>query len=268
MIITKKEADLILHGASSVSVDLGMKKADVSISSGNALILDQSIPLDELKKVKEDACYLIQDNSLIKIAFFSDESNFYYKLLPTKDWPTFTLSSTPMHRHKHISPRQDTMLKIKEISPVKGRVLDTCCGMGYTAIAASKNAEVYTFERDPYVVHIASLNPFSKELFNNPKIHLHQESVFDAITRFNGCFFDRIIHDPPTFRYSPELYSSEFYIQLYRTLRPGGILYHYCPAPQKTQGRKFYLSVIKRLKAVGFKDAHYNDLSSGIRAVR
>ena len=271
-ILTKKEADRIINkkeGAASISLDLGMSSTTILIKDGCVSIQQQKIPLSALQKVKESTCYILEDNALKQIAFFSDETNLYYKLLPTQNWPTITLSSTPMHRYSTILPKKDTELKIKEISPVKGMVLDTCCGLGYTSILSSKNAEkVFTFEKDKNVLRIAEFNPYSKELFSNEKIIINQKNIFEEITQFEDSFFDRIIHDPPTFKYSPELYSKEFHAELYRVLKKGGILYHYCPCPQKTKDRKFYPRILKQLEEAGFKKVEYHEASSGVRALK
>src|SRR3989338_10800108 len=140
-IISKKEAEKILgsKGDIEVSLDAGVSLNKIFVNKEFAEINGQKVPLEEFKKVKENSYYFIENNHLHKLAFFSQESNFYYKLMPTADWPTITLSSTPMHRWVLISPKEDTFSKIKEISPVKGRVLDTCCGLGYTAIMAAKD---------------------------------------------------------------------------------------------------------------------------------
>ena len=155
-IITKKEANKLLiygEGIVKLSLDLGLSQSEAIIKDNLVYITDQKIPLKDFTKVKEHTCYLIENNSLRPITLFSDETNFYYKLFPTNDWPTITLSSTPMHRYSQISPRLDAETRIKEISPVKGTVLDTCCGLGYTSILASNRAEkVITFERDKNVL--------------------------------------------------------------------------------------------------------------------
>jgi len=76
-----------------------------------------------------------------------------------------------MHRIKDVDPWQDTQRKIAAITPISGRVLDTATGLGYTAILASRAAEsVTTIELDPGAQEMARLNPWSQELFNNPKI--------------------------------------------------------------------------------------------------
>ena len=270
-IISRKEAVRILTSKERLilSLDLGKTTEAIEIRENDARIRDQIVPLDEFRKVKDEVLYVIMDNCVVKAAFFSEDTNFYYKLYPTSDWPTITFSSTPMHRHTNMSPKEDTMTKIKEISPVKGVVLDTCCGLGYTAITASRDADfVDTFERDYNVLHAASFNPWSEELFNSKKIKVHNKDILEGIKGFDDGYFDRIVHDPPTFKYSPEVYSKGFYKELYRVLRAGGMLYHYAPAPHKTRGEEFHKKIIKGLKEAGFKDVAYSEKSSGVRAIK
>jgi len=271
-IITKKEAEKIINSKEKkldISLDLGLSLTTVFIEKDFVIIRSDKIPLSEFSKTDEKSCYILKGNHLQKLAFFSNETNFYYKLMPTKDWPTVTLSSTPMHRRTLISPKKDVHLKIKEISPVKGRVLDTCCGLGYTAILASKKAdEVYTFEVDKNVLHIAHLNPYSQELFSSKNIRIFEGDVFEGIKNFKDSFFDRIIHDPPTFKYNPKLYSREFYFELYRILKHKGVVYHYAPHPHRTRGNIFYKGIIRKLNECGFKKVVYHSESSGVRAIK
>lgn len=271
-LFTKKEATKIINAKKEkvdISLDLGLSLTTIYIKKNFVFIRECKIPLSEFCKVEEGSCYILTEDHLQKLAFFSDETNFYYKLVPTSDWPTVMLSSTPMHRCTLISPKKDVLLKIKEINPVKGKVLDTCCGLGYTAILSSKKAdEVYTFERDNNVLYIAKLNPYSQELFRCEKIKIFKEDVFKSIKRFEDCFFDRIIHDPPTFKYAPELYSKEFYLELYRVLKKGGVVYHYMPWPHKTKKKSFYSKVIGKIKECGFKKVVYKKDSSGIRMLK
>jgi len=272
LIATKREAEDILNakdGEFSISLDLGISKTRIRIKGRIAVIDGQEIPIDDFKKINEKFCYLIEDNQLKKLAFFSEETSTYYKLIPTDDWPTIALSSTPMHRHTHLSPKQDTMLKIREIEPVKGKVLDTCMGLGYTAIMSSKKAdEVHTFEKDRNMVLMSKINPHSREIFTAKNIVIHDKDVFEGIKAFNDSYFDRIIHDPPTFKRAPELYSGKFYAELCRVLKSNGIMYHYSPMPSKTKGKKFYTAIIRNLREAGFSKAEYREESSGIRAVK
>lgn len=279
-LITKREALLLQHigeGNVRVSLDLGRTQTSVLVEQGFVCFPEGKVALHLLSKVKEDSCYQITSDGLQKVALYSDESRFYYKLLPTSDWPTFTLSSTPMNRHTKLSPREDTLTKISAIAPISGNVLDTCCGLGYTAIVALQKgaSAVYTFERDPYVVALQKMNPYSQELFASPAIHLVEDTVVDHLSDFSDGFFDRVLHDPPTFAYAPELYASEFYEELFRLLKPQGKLYHYCPNPHKlkmsrgqSQGASFAEKISAKLREVGFKNIRYDEKSSGIVAVR
>ncbi len=272
LVISTKQANEIIFARAEdfdISLDLGMTKTRIKKKEGMVIIGEQKIPLADFEKLKDHFLYVIEENQLKKIAVFSDETNLYYKLIPTSDWPTFGLSSTPMHRHTHISPKQDTQTKIDEIKPVVGKVLDTCCGSGYTAIMAAKEAEeVHTFERDKNVLFLDEINPYSREVFTNPKITLHREDVTEGIKKFGKQHFKRIIHDPPTVKRSPELYSRDFYSELYRVLDHGGILYHYSPLPGKTKGEQFNLTIAKKLKEAGFENVQFHEKSSGIRAIK
>lgn len=77
-----------------------------------------------------------------EIKFYSDETKKFYKLVKTKTWPTVLISEIRMHRTDKIDPKIDTELKIKSITPIFGNVLDTCMGLGYTAILSTKSEKV------------------------------------------------------------------------------------------------------------------------------
>ncbi len=271
-IVTKSTADIILsskEGKIKISLDLGISEEDIEKNENEVILRDQKISLPQFSKLKETMCYAAEENILKQIAFFAEDTHLYYKLLPTQNWPTITLSSTPMHRYSTVLPKKDTELKIKEISPVRGKVLDTCCGLGYTAIMASHNAEsIDTFERDEHVLRIARYNPYSQELFLNKKIKIHQQDIGEEIAKLGTNSFDRIVHDPPTFKISPPLYSREVHAHLFRILKRKGILYHYCPAPGLTKGKKMFPRLIRQLKEVGFSHVEFHVSSSGIRALK
>ncbi|MFA5931120.1 MAG: methyltransferase [archaeon] len=274
-ILTKKEANLLLnaqklgHSFFLTSFDLDLTKEKVLIKKNGFEIRGVLIPTKEFERLKEETFYVVEGEKLLSIDFFGGDTNLYYKLKPTHDWPTVMLSSVPMHRFKTISPKTSANLMAKEISPIEGKVLDTCCGLGYTAIISSKTAdEVTVFEKDGNVLRIAEYNPYSRELFNNPKIKLIQESVFEGIKKLKENSFDRILHDPPTVSFAKELYFPEFYKELLRVLKPNGVLYHYCPNPGKTKGTEFHLTIIKNLEKAGFSECAFVPLASGVRAVK
>ncbi len=271
MIISHYEAQQLLKANKEgikeieISLDLNKTLSKVKILD-NQFIFPDNQKLEELqlkKPIKDDTvCFLIRDNLLVKIQLFSEQTNKYYKLVPTKDAPTLEISGIRMHVTKEMTPMEDTKKKIESISPIKGTVLDTCMGLGYTAIMASKYADfVITCEKDENVVEIARLNPWSRELFNNKKIGILKTSIFDEIKLFKSSMFDAIIHDPPRLSLASELYSLEFYRQLFRVLKNNGKLYHYTGSPG-SRNRKINLAgnAGKRLKIAGFKDiekAHY-----------
>jgi len=271
MIITSYSAKDLLEAKkkdleeAEISLDLNISKSKIKINNDSFIFPDNE-KLDEtqLKKpIKDDkSCFLVKDNSLLKIQLFSDETNKFYKLVPTIDAPTIEISGIRMHVTKIMTPMEDTKRKIEAISPIKGIVLDTCMGLGYTAIAASRTADfVFTCEKDENVLEIAKLNPWSSELFNNKKISILKTSILDEVNVFKSSMFDIVIHDPPTLSLATELYSLDFYKQLFRILKSDGRLYHYTGAPG-SKNRRINLvgNVSKRLKAAGFKEikgAHY-----------
>jgi hypothetical protein len=132
-------------------------------------------------------------------------------------------------------------------------VLDTATGLGYTAILASRTAEkVTTIELDPVAQDMARLNPWSRELFDNPKISLATGDTAEEIAKFPDEDFDRIIHDPPVVSLAGDLYSGVFYKQLFRVLKPGGRAFHYIGDPASVSGARTTKGVVRRLSEAGF----------------
>ncbi len=157
----------------------------------------------------------------------------------------------PIHRLS--SALQDTKDKVDFLNP-SGRVLDTCMGLGYTAILTAQRAsQVITFEKDENVLFLAKLNPVSGALFSLPNIKIEKNDVVEGIKGFPPDYFDCILHNPPTFRLAPELYSHSFYRQLLRTLKIDGRLFHYTPFYKIRQGYNFAQKIAKNLKETGFR---------------
>jgi predicted methyltransferase len=158
-----------------------------------------------------------------------------------------------MHRIKGIDPHRDTLQKIKTVAPVKGHVLDTCTGLGYTAIQAAKTAErVVTVELDPAALEVARCNPWSWELFEKSKITQIVGDSFEEIGKLDSEAFARIIHDPPAFSLAGDLYSGEFYRELFRVLGRGGRLFHYIGDLESKSGRNVARGAARRLAEAGF----------------
>ncbi len=198
-----------------------------------------------------------------KIQFFSKKTNNFYQLFPTKTAPVLKINGVPMHRHTKVDPLTDAKLKIIALNP-KGRVLDICTGLGYSAIYSARLRdveEVVTLEKDEEVLNIARMNQDSNELFNNDKIKIINKDAMDAVLQFENQSFDYIIHDPPTFVISPQLYTLEFYKEIYRILKKRGKLVHYAPSPGKAKNKNLAKNFIRRiilnLKKAGFSRIRY-----------
>ena len=240
-----------------ISVDLGLTSDAVKLQRDSALFPDgQKLSVEQLVAIAEDpdVVYSINNNQIEKLMWFDDQTNKFYKLRGTETWPALEISGVLMHRIKATNPKSDAEQKVAAISPISGRVLDTCFGLGYTAAVAARSArEVTTIECDPNVVALASRNPYSRQCFEDPRIHLIEGDVTQIIARFeNGCF-DRIIHDPPTLALGGDLYGDEFYIELFRVLGARGVMFHYTGTPgSRNRDVDLPSRVCQRLSAIGF----------------
>jgi predicted methyltransferase len=201
----------------------------------------------------ENGCFVVEDGTIREIRVFSETTNWVRSLMPTEGAPTMLVSGIPMHRVSGIDPYHDTLRKIAVIKPVGGVVLDTATGLGYTAIEAAKTAErVVTIELDPAGLEIARQNPWSRGLFDNPRIEQIVGDAFEEVTRFADATFSRVIHDPPAMALAGDLYSGAFYRELRRILRRNGRLFHYVGDPESASGRNITRGVIRRLQESGF----------------
>jgi uncharacterized protein len=244
------------EAAVEASLDLGQTRSVVGLEpEGITLPNGQRLTWEQLENVVADhpVCWLVRGNHCEKVQFYSEEFNRFYSLMPTERAPTMLVSGIPMHRIKGIDPHEDTLRKIRSLSPVMGRVLDTTTGLGYTAIEASRSAsEVVTIELDPTVLEVAKRNPWSRELFTRSNIRQLIGDAAEQIEGLESASFARIFHDPPTFRLAGELYSGAFYRQLYRVLQSGGRLFHYIGDLESRTGSVVAKGSVRRLQEAGF----------------
>lgn len=257
------------QGSISISLDLEVTQTNVDLSSDGISNNGIFINWQTLREICENeiACFLIEGDQVSKIQTYSEEFNRFYSLMPTRKSPTLLISGIPMHRIKGIDPYEDTRRKIKAIRPVRGRVLDTATGLGYTAITAARTAvSVDTIELDPVVIEICRLNPWSQELFSNPKIAQHIGDAFDIVETFDNESFSVVLHDPPTFSLAGHLYSFDFYHELLRVLNRQGRLFHYIGDPKSKSGAGITKGVVKRLKQAGFRDVKFAPRAFGVVA--
>ncbi len=241
----------------ATSLDLNRSQTEVELDREGVRLPDgRRLSWSQMEAAagNKNACYLLEDSELWKIQQFSEQLNRMVSLMPTAGAPTMLVAGFPMHRIKGIDPRQDTILKLKTVRPLVGRVLDTTMGLGYTAIEAAKSAEqVITIELDPTVVEMCRLNPWSQALFTTPNISRRIGDAYEEVAGFADDSFQRIIHDPPTFSLAGELYSATFYRELRRVLSPKGRLFHYIGDLKSRSGSRVARGAAGRLKDAGFR---------------
>ncbi len=262
IVLSRRQIEPILDarhaggGTASISLDLGLTRAQVSLEAERVVFPGgQWLSWESLEQIgeSETGCFTVEGNEAVKIQRFSEFLGRAYGLMPTDRSPTLLVSGIPMHRIKGTDPQRDTLTKVRAVSPITGRVLDTCTGLGYTAIEAARTAEqVVTIELDPTVLDVARLNPWSRELFEHPRIEQVVGDSFDVVQDLEDGSFSRIIHDPPWFSLAGELYSGEFYRQLYRVLARKGRLFHYIGDLSSRSGRNVVKGVTRRLQEAGF----------------
>lgn len=245
------------RSAVSISLDLGLSRQEVRLEAeGVVLPGGQRLPWEEVDEIarSETACFAVEGGRAVKIQRFSEFLNRFYSLMPTAGAPTLLVSGIPMHRIQGTDPHRDTLSKIRAVAPLRGRVLDICTGLGYTAVEAARTAEqVVTIELDPAVLDIARQNPWSQDLFANPRIEQIIGDAFGIVREMEDESFSRIVHDPPRFSLAGELYAGEFYRHLHRLLERRGRLFHYIGDPESRSGRNVTRGVMRRLQAAGFR---------------
>ena len=279
MILLSRPAALAIFSAmdagattADVSLDLGRSTATVALEDQIVRFPDgQSLTASQLQEAVDhpESVYAVLEDQLEKVTWFSPETNKVYTLRATDGWPVLEISGILMHRIKETDPEADARSKIEAIAPVRGRVLETCCGLGYSAVHAARTADhVTVFEIDPDVLRMARLNPYSAPLFEEDSpIEVRNEDVAEAIHHLPGQSFDAIIHDPPTLAIAGELYSDDFYRQLHRVLRRGGRLFHYTGDPGSRHRRQDLPGrVAQRLANTGFTQVRREPQALGVCA--
>jgi predicted methyltransferase len=260
------------NGHMSISLDLGRSMFELFLLVQGLLLTDESVlGWGVIEKIAGSAsgCYVIEDGVPFAIQFYSEETDRMYSLYPTQGAPTMLVSGIPMHRIKDTDPHKDTMEKIRSIKPVVGQVLDTATGLGYTAIEAARTAEhVTTIELDPTALKVCQLNPWSQELFDNPKITQVISDSYDVVAGMESGSFTRVIHDPPVISLAGDLYSGQFYRELYRVMRNRGLLFHYVGDPESKSGHSVTAGVVRRLEQAGFRQVKRVQRAFGVVAVK
>lgn len=259
-LLCKPVISKILMAASSgsrsvtVSLDLGMTEEPCEVTSDRVVVRGSPIELDALSEVAENerGIYLVREGRLIPASIAGEH---FYKLVLVR-WgrpPTLEIDGIHMHRVKDVTPDTDAQMKISLLGDLRcRRVLDTCTGLGYTAIEAVRRGacHVTSFEVDANVLELARLNPWSRWL-EDERIKIFNMDAAQAIEEYDE-YFDAAIHDPPRISLAGELYSLEFYRKLSGALRRGGRIVHYVGQPGIRSGKKIWKGVMERMRMAGF----------------
>ena len=250
------------------SLDLGRSTTTVEVSAAGWIWNGRRFPFAEV--CKDRTIYHWNGGSFEPVARFSTS---LIKLVPTQ-WgpPTFEIDGIKMLPTAQVSPYADAERKVGLIQPRGKVVLDTCGGLGYFAAWCLRGQalRVDSYEKNPDVIWLRSLNPWSPE-------HAGSDGAASALTLTNGDIVehiaalpagsvDAILHDPPRFGIAGELYSQTFYDQLARVLKLRGRLFHYTGTPNKlTSRRDVPREVATRLQRAGFTTEMNGD---GVVAVK
>jgi predicted methyltransferase len=258
------------------SIDLGKSMSTVLLDEEGLHLGDQSGAVlcnwDEIAKIckKKNSCWaLYEDGSAPwSISAMSSTTGNPASLCAPLDAggaPTIILGGFTMHRIKgeNMNPMTDTNNKLACIKiPKGGKVLDTCMGLGYTAIAATKeawdgsHAKTITIEYDDVSLEMAAHNPWSSELFDPEwPIEIMNGDACSITESFESNTFDVIIHDPPARALCrTDLYGYKMYTNLHRICKHGGSIYHYIGNENSKESGRLFGGVMERLNQAGFRN--------------
>lgn len=269
---------LPLLSARGKGKDRCLTTADLGCSKAWATFTEEGVAFEGYPEVpwhtveylsrQEQKVYIVEGDTVEAVNVFSETTGWVRSLAATKGAPTVLVSGKPMHRMKNSDPWLASKASVQAMGLARGRVLDTATGLGYTAIMEARAArEVVTIDLDPAALEIARLNPWSKELFTNPKITQVIGDSAEEVAKLPSSHFEAVLHDPPTVPLAGALYGEAFYRDLLRVLQRGGRLFHYCGDPNSGLGAKTTDGVMKRLSQAGFTQVRRAPQAFGVTAV-
>ena len=245
------------------SLDLNRSRSVVRLEGGKAMLPDgTALPLKALEAVgrKRSRIFVVLDGKLVPV---ERRGQYYYKLMATDSAPTLEISGIKMHRTEGCCPYAQAEEIVRTVVRPGDRVLDTCGGLGYTAIWAARLGadRVLSVENDIDVLEIARLNPWSEEYLFDSRIDVMAEDVTEFLRGQPAGSFEAAVHDPPHISRAGDLYGRDFYFELCRVLTASGRMYHYVGEPySKGRKRDIHGGVAERLTVAGFEVEYIREL--------
>ncbi len=250
----------------TVSVGNGLYTARLECRDGTICVAGACFERPE--GVKPDAMYYVEGGLLRPVEVRAPDAYMRLRVPAPRVHATLEINGIHMHRVGGPTPWEDTLAKVRAARVRRGDVvLDTCTGLGYTAIASLLRGArlVWSFEIDERVLWCAERNPHSSLLEADEVILVHGD-VTRGVERLPDEYFTVVIHDPPRLTGATgDLYSLEFYRQLYRVLKPGGRLFHYTGRPH---GGRILQGVARRLREAGFERVRWVEEAQGFTAIK
>lgn len=260
------------RGCFDVTLDIGLSTSRVCMNGSELSVGELVVNLDDVVPGEDDRVVLLEKSGdKYEVVYHSSKGFYKLKAVGVDKAPTLEINGIHMHRVTGVDPWRDTLLKVHATGVSPGNVvLDTCMGLGYTAIASLYQGarEVYTFEVDETVIWVAERNPWSRGL-SDQRVKMHLGDVTELVHLLPDSYFHRVIHDPPRFtRSTGDLYSLEFYSELYRVLKPRGLLFHYTGEPWRRGGPSVLKGIKERLGRAGFRVLRYDQGAQGFVALK
>jgi predicted methyltransferase len=248
-----------------VSLDLGMTTQRITLAN-------QPWNIEQIKKIADDeeSIYFINADGVFKAAL---TGKHFYKLMPVarNEAPALLIDGVLMHRVKEITPMEDAQMKADLCARRGIDILEICTGLGYASIACLDRGvrSIVTIEKDRDVLELAKLNPWSHRVFSDDRVNVILGDAANRILSIDDNSFHAIMHDPPRFSMAPELYTIEFYQQLFRVLKRKGTLLHYVGSPgSKHRKRDLQKGIMKRLREAGFSNVVRKEQVQGVMGIK
>lgn len=183
------------------SLDLGRTRTEVELDAEGWTVDGTRYPLPEA--LRERTVYHWNGATFAPVSRYGGS---LIKLVPT-EWgpPTFEIDGIKMLPTAKISPLEDARRKVALVAPRGRRLLDTCGGLGYFAVCALEAgaAAVHSYEKNPDVLWLRTLNPWSPAL--DARLEVTHADVSEAIAKLTSGSVDAVLHDPPRFGIAGEL---------------------------------------------------------------